>query len=76
MKIRMTTVREIDDSDYWNWIKAVNMGNPLHPIDGKKLLKTRKAEITSFDMVEGGRSTIATTTYEILETTYEIERGQ
>jgi hypothetical protein len=76
MKIRTTTVREIDDSDYWNWVKAVNMGNPLHPIDGKKLLKTRKEEHSSFDMVEGGRSTIATTTYEILETTYEIERDQ
>jgi hypothetical protein len=67
MKIKITTVREIHDNDFLSWIKAVNMGNPLHPINGNNLLKHRKIEYTSHSMVDNGRSTSETTTYEILE---------
>lgn len=64
MKIKITTIREIDDCDYNDWINAINMG-PSGPIDGNELLKKGSFTYTSVDRL-GHRKTSATTTYQIL----------
>lgn len=66
MKIKVTTIREIDNRDFDAWLKAINMGNPLKPINGKKLLEDGKFTFESVDGV-GDRTTYAKTTYEIIE---------
>ena len=65
MKIKITTIREIDDQDFWNWINAINMG-PSGPINGDELLKKGKVTYSSVDCI-GFRKTSATTTYQIIK---------
>ena len=67
MKIRITTIREIDRYDFWEWVTGVNMGNPFTPISGKELLKKGKVSYTSTDRIGAFHTTTATTKYEILE---------
>lgn len=38
MKIKITTIREIEDKDYGNYIHALNDNNI--PVDGRRLLDT------------------------------------
>ena len=67
MKIKITTVREFNSDDYWEWILGVNMGDPLGPISGKELLEKGKVSYTSTDRIGNFKTTTATTEYEILE---------
>lgn len=65
MKIKITTIREFDDKDFWNWVIAVNMG-PAGPLNGKQLLRKGSFTYKSVDAI-GERTTSAETTYEIME---------
>jgi hypothetical protein len=61
MKIKITTIREIEDQDYDNWIYQLNTVAKIN-IDGKEL-----KEKGTFSITDDLGYTRATTTYEIIK---------
>lgn len=66
MKIRLTTIREIPDDEYWHLIVALRYSLPW--LNGQKLLKKGKQTYSSEDII-GLSKTSATTTIEIMNET-------
>lgn len=66
MKIKITTIREFPDDEYWNWVRAVNQGG-TGPIDGKKLKEEGLITFESEGRIGAFATTRAKTTYEIVK---------
>lgn len=65
MRIRITTIREIPDELFWQWVWMLNEGNPDGPISGKELMEKRKICFSNTHRM-GRYITRATTTYELI----------
>lgn len=70
MRVKITTIRDFPDDQYWKWVimaNHVNGNDPFRRLDGHELKEKGIFKITSEDLIGAFSTTRATTTYEIME---------